>query len=110
MDQADDRVVCAAAIANGAILIAIDRDFNQLAKRYGATPKGDQFDKLNVIRICCNEVLASKRLEQALPLIEMEWEYSLVKRLAGCGSTSGRTSSVPPLTFTGRRLEDGGLP
>jgi hypothetical protein len=49
---------------------------NQMARRYGVTPKGDRFATLNVIRLCCNEVLASKRLAQAMTLIENEWSFA----------------------------------
>ncbi|MER8749279.1 DUF5615 family PIN-like protein [Mesorhizobium sp. M1050] len=78
-ERTPDDVVCITAMENDAILVAIDGDMKQLAKRYGVTPKGDKFDKLSIIRLCCNEVLAAKRLEQALPLIEVEWEYATVK-------------------------------
>ena len=36
---AKDRVVCYHAILNNAILIVIDRDMKQLAKRFGASDK-----------------------------------------------------------------------
>jgi predicted nuclease of predicted toxin-antitoxin system len=35
---APDEVVCAAALTNDAILIAVDGDMKRLAKRYGTTP------------------------------------------------------------------------
>lgn len=74
-----DEVVCATALANNAILVAIDGDMKQLAKRYGVTPQGDRFSKLNIIRLCCNEVLAAKRLGQALSLIDHELQFSKAK-------------------------------
>ncbi|WP_139832397.1 DUF5615 family PIN-like protein [Mesorhizobium australicum] len=80
MEQADDRLVCATALANQAVLVVIDRDFNQLAKRYGVTPQGDRYDELSIIRLGCNEVLASKRLAQAMSLIGVEWSYALEKK------------------------------
>lgn len=76
---APDNVVCAAAIANDAILIAIDNDMKQLAKRYGVTPRGERFPSLNIIRLCCREALASKRLMQASSLILHEWDYARAK-------------------------------
>ena len=51
----------------------------QLAKRYGGKPNEDRFAKLSIIRLCCNEALASKRLEQAMTLIESEWEFAKAK-------------------------------
>jgi predicted nuclease of predicted toxin-antitoxin system len=71
-----DEVVCEAAIRNEAILIALDGDMKEFAQKYGATPRNDRFKRLNVIRLCCNEVLAAKRLEQAFTLIEHEWEFT----------------------------------
>jgi predicted nuclease of predicted toxin-antitoxin system len=80
MEQADDRLVCSTALANTAVLAVVNRDFNQLAKRYGVTPTGDRFEDLSIIRFGCNEVLASKRLEQAMPLIQLEWQYTSAKK------------------------------
>lgn len=75
-DKTADEVVCATALANGAILVAVDGDMKRLAQQYGVTPKGERFNRLNIIRLCCNEVLAAKRLEQAMPLVELEWRFS----------------------------------
>jgi predicted nuclease of predicted toxin-antitoxin system len=75
-----DDAVCATALESNAILVAIDADMKQFAKRYGVTPKGDRFDKLNIIRLCCDEVQAAHRLEQALPLIEQEWDFRQRKK------------------------------
>ena len=71
-----DEVVCEAALRNDAILIALDGDMKEFARKYGVTPRSDRFTKLNIIRLCCNEVLASKRLEQAFTLIEHEWQFA----------------------------------
>lgn len=71
-----DELVCATALANEAILIAIDADMKRLAKQYGVTPQGDRFNRLSIIRICCNETQAAERLRQALSLIEHEWTFS----------------------------------
>jgi predicted nuclease of predicted toxin-antitoxin system len=75
-----DEVVCATAVHNEAILVAIDADMKRLAKAYGVTPSGDRFDRLSIIRLCCNEVLAVKRLEHALTLIEHEWAFAQAKK------------------------------
>lgn len=47
----------------------------RMTKKYGA-PSSPRFEKLSVIRLCCNEVLAAKRLEQSLSLIIHEWEFT----------------------------------
>lgn len=78
-DKTADKAVCATALANDVILVAIDADMKQMAKRYGVTPKGHRFDALSVIRLCCNEVLAAKRVRQAMSLIEHEWAFSKQK-------------------------------
>jgi predicted nuclease of predicted toxin-antitoxin system len=71
-----DTVVCATALANDAILVAIDGDMKQLARRFGQSVKSERFKRLSIIRLCCNEVLAAKRLGQAMTLIEHEWAVS----------------------------------
>lgn len=79
-ERTPDDVVCITAMANDAILVAIDADMKQIAKKYGVKPNGDtKFDRLSIIRLACDEVLAAKRLEQALPLIELEWKHCLQK-------------------------------
>lgn len=75
-EKTSDSVVCATALANDAILVAIDGDMKQFPKRFGISGGSDRFARLNIIRICCDEVLASKRLEQAMSLIEHEWSVS----------------------------------
>jgi predicted nuclease of predicted toxin-antitoxin system len=75
-----DTVVCATALANDAILVAIDGDMKQLARRFGQSVKSERFKRLSVIRLCCNEVLA-KRLGQA----RKKWR-------ADCGSILARIS------------------
>jgi predicted nuclease of predicted toxin-antitoxin system len=78
-EKTPDPVVAATALANDAVLVAIDHDMTQLAQRYGVKSPTDRFARLNLILICCNEVLASKRLEHAISLIEHEWELSQQK-------------------------------
>ena len=75
-EGAKDEVVCATALENDAILVALDSDMKQMARRYGAKTKVGRFATLNVIMLHCNEVLASKRLEQAITLIENEWSFA----------------------------------
>ena len=35
-----------------------------------------RFAQLNLIHICCDEVMVSKRLKQAMTFIELEWAVS----------------------------------
>jgi len=79
-EKVADEVVCATALANDAIFVAIDGDLKYLAKQYGVKPRGERFDRLSVIRLCCNETQAASRLEQALELIYLEWGYAAKKR------------------------------
>ena len=79
LDQAlkrgsSDVMVCTAALANEAILVAFDKDMKQLAKRHGLG--GGRFKTLSLIEFGCAEHMAAKRLEQAMTFIEHEWNYS----------------------------------
>lgn len=78
-EREPDEVVCATALTNSAILIAIDGDMKRLAKRYGKQQKSARFDRLSLIKIGCNPVLAAKRVDQAMSLIEHEWAFSEAK-------------------------------
>ena len=78
-EKTSDEVVCATALANDAILIALDADMKSLAKRFGISRGSDRFARLSLIRICCNEVLASKRINHAMTFIEHEWTFSAGK-------------------------------
>jgi predicted nuclease of predicted toxin-antitoxin system len=71
-----DEVVCEAALKNEAILIAIDGDMKIYARKYTSSLNGDRFKNLHVIRLVCNEVIASKRIEQAFDLLELEWRFA----------------------------------
>jgi predicted nuclease of predicted toxin-antitoxin system len=72
-DKTPDPVVCATALRNKATLVAIDTDMKQFPRRFGISRGNDRFAGLSIIRICCNEVLASKRVAQAMTFIEHEW-------------------------------------
>ena len=69
-----DPLVCVAAEANDAILVAHDADMRGLAKRYGVT--NGRFKRLSLIKLSCTEPRAVDRLREALSLIEHEWEVS----------------------------------
>ena len=75
-EKTSDALVCAAALANDSILVALDSDMKQFPKRFGISQSSNRFERLSLIRICCNEVLAAKRLEQAMSFIEHEWNVS----------------------------------
>jgi hypothetical protein len=75
-ERIDDDVVCTTALANDAILLAIDPDMKRFPKRYGISHGSPRYANLSLIWIGCNEVLAAKRLEQAMSLIEHEWKVS----------------------------------
>lgn len=70
-----DEIVCAAALRNDAILVAVDHDMTRLVKRYGMAPNTARFERLNLIRVGCNGILGSQRTEQAMGLIEHEWDF-----------------------------------
>ena len=76
---AKDELVCATAILNKAILIAIDKDTKRIVKRFGAPDQDNKFARLNLIHICCNEVLVAKRIEHAMSFIENEWTVACEK-------------------------------
>ena len=75
VEATPDEVVCAAALVNDAILVALDNDMARIVKRYGNTPGDTRFARLSLIRIGCNGILGAQRTEQAMGLIEHEWTF-----------------------------------
>jgi predicted nuclease of predicted toxin-antitoxin system len=75
-ERTPDHLVALTALANQAALVALDKDMKQLAQRYGTTARGDRLARLNIIRICCNEVIASKRIDHVMSFIVHEWMIS----------------------------------
>jgi predicted nuclease of predicted toxin-antitoxin system len=69
-----DPLVCAAAEANDAILIALDGDMRALAQRHGVGQR--RFRTLSLIKISCKVTRAGERVKAAMSLIEHEWSYS----------------------------------
>lgn len=67
-------MVCIAAEANDALLVAFDNDMKQLARRHGITPA--RFKRLNLLKFECEEPNAAGRLEAAMSLLEHEWDVS----------------------------------
>ena len=72
-----DSLVCTAAQANDAILVAFDKDMKQFARRDGVGR--ERFKRLSLIRLQCNEVQAAARVDQAMTFIEHEWAVSDAK-------------------------------
>lgn len=72
-----DALVCRAAEANDAILVAFDRDMKEAAKRLGVA--GGRFKRLNLIYLQCTEPMAAKRLLVAMSFVEHEWLVSTEK-------------------------------
>ncbi len=75
---APDLLVCAAADANDATLVALDGDMRQIAKANGVG--GGRFKSLSLIKLSCRTSQAAARVDEAMSLIEHEWQYSLGKR------------------------------
>ena len=75
VEATPDEMVCAAALANQAILVALDNDMTRMVKRYGHSPDNTRFARLHLIRIGCNGILGAQRTEQAMSLIEHEWAF-----------------------------------
>jgi predicted nuclease of predicted toxin-antitoxin system len=79
LSGANDRLVVATAILNKAVLVAVDGDMRRMVRRFGAPGNSEKYYGLNLISICCNEVLAAKRLTQAMSFIEREWRFACEK-------------------------------
>lgn len=69
-----DELVCVAAEANDALLVAFDNDMKQMARRHGITPA--RFKRLSLLKFECEEPRAAERLEMAMSLLEHEWAVS----------------------------------
>ena len=76
-------MVCIAAEANDALLVAFDNAMKQLARRHGVTPA--RFKRRNLLKFECEEPNAAGRLEAAMSLLEHEWDVS-----RGSGGASRR--------------------
>jgi predicted nuclease of predicted toxin-antitoxin system len=69
-----DELVCAAAEANNALLVAYDNDMKQYVRRRGKGP--DRFKRLHLLKFNCPEPMAAKRLEEAMSMVGHEWAVS----------------------------------
>ena len=69
-----DPLVCAAAEANDAVLVALDGDMRSLAQRRRNRPAALSQIKSNQTN--CKVTRSAERVEAAMSLIEHEWLYS----------------------------------
>jgi predicted nuclease of predicted toxin-antitoxin system len=69
-----DPLVAAIAEANEAILISLDADFRQLAKRHGVGKRA--FRRLSLIKLSCRESRCYQRITEAMSLILHEWNIA----------------------------------
>lgn len=70
----NDTFVCAFAVLNNLILVAIDGDMRTAAKRYGVSNR--MFARLNLLKLSCLETEAMSRTEATLSFIEHEWHIA----------------------------------
>lgn len=67
-----DSLVAAVAEANQAILVSLDADFREIAKRHGVGRRS--LRTLSLIKLSCRESRAAERIPQSISLIEHEWQ------------------------------------
>jgi predicted nuclease of predicted toxin-antitoxin system len=72
-----DPLVCVIADINDAVLVALDGDMKRIAQGYGVG--GRKFLKMGLIKLSCYEPDAARRIEEAMSLIEHEWNFSAGK-------------------------------
>ncbi len=66
-----DPVVCIAAQAAGAILVAADKDMKTLAKGHGITKA--RFSQLGLLKFNCPKTMMTQRTHTALTIIQHEF-------------------------------------
>ncbi len=73
-----DPLIATVSEEDGEILVSCDRDFKLIAPRI---PRGmrARFRRLSRISIECNEYQAAGRVEEAMTLIEAEYERALIR-------------------------------
>ncbi len=72
-----DTLVAEIALRNQAVLVAMDRDMRQIAKRGGIGVQ--RFKRLHLLQFRCKEAQSIHRARGAASLIELEWEISEAK-------------------------------
>lgn len=73
-----DPLVAAVAEANEAILVSLDGDFRQIAKRHGVGKR--DFRRLSLIKLSCRESRCYQRISDAMSLILHEWTIAQESR------------------------------
>jgi predicted nuclease of predicted toxin-antitoxin system len=68
-----DVVLAALAERQGWVIVTMDRHFDALVKRVPDSGK-TRFRRAGRITLHCNEAHAARRVEVAMPHIELEWE------------------------------------
>ena len=77
-----DTLVAAVSEANDAILVTMDGDFRKIASNYGVG--SHRYRRLSLLRFeRCRESRAALRLEEAMSLIEHEWNFGSGNSPAG---------------------------
>ena len=61
-EKTPDEAVATTAITQRCILVTCDADMNRLAKRFGISRGSTRFEKLDMLRLCCNETQAANRV------------------------------------------------
>lgn len=64
-----DPVICDIALANGAVLVALDGDMKKIAQRRGIGNK--KYRSLNLLKLSCNPVVAKERLAESIDYIRL---------------------------------------
>lgn len=64
-EKTPDTMVCKASIINECILVAHDKDMKAMSKQ-------DRFSNLDFLLLYCDEVIASKRVDHLMSMIEHE--------------------------------------
>jgi len=72
-----DPLVAEVAQRNYAVLVAVDRDMRQIAKRHGIGAQ--RFRRLHLLQFRCTEPQSIHRAREAATLIEHEWDLSQQK-------------------------------
>jgi hypothetical protein len=77
--DSSDPLVATTSELDECVLVSCDRDFKLIAPR---VPIGQRarFRKLSRISLECNEYQAAQRVEEAMSLIEMEYEIASTRR------------------------------
>ena len=71
---AKDPLVCAFAVMNDLILVAMDGDMKAIARAHGAS--NSIYAKLNLLKLSCIPPNAAGRVKAAMTLIEHEWHVN----------------------------------